>query len=72
MFEVGEDESGLSAVTDLVWMGGDVVQDAPASCGEGEPTFSPAAQGSQGCVVGAVVDRQGYSAGGCLTGVYTP
>ncbi len=43
MFEVGEYECSFGDIADLLWAGGDVVQDAPAFGEESEATFTEAA-----------------------------
>src|SRR5689334_7258201 len=63
---MGEHEGRLCDVSDPLWAGGDVLQDAPASDQQGESAFAEAAQRAQQRVVGAGVDVEAAVVGGLL------
>ncbi|MFS1304014.1 hypothetical protein [Streptosporangium longisporum] len=68
VFELGEYECTFGDVADFAWARGDVVEDAPAACKEGEAAFAEAAERPQEQVVGTVADAEWAAVGGLLDG----
>ena len=63
MLEVGEHQSGFRKLADLLWAGGDVLEDSPPADQQREAAFAGGAQRPQQHVVGAVVDIETAAVG---------